>query len=269
MALAHLKEVASKGVKNFIFFGVIPHEEKDEVGSIACSHNNPVIKLTKLVRDAELDVLVTADLCYCEYTSHGHCGVLSSDSEVTVDNEATLEIMSKQTIAMAEAGADIIAPSGMMDGGVAALRQALDSSEFSHLPIMSYSTKYASNLYGPFRDAAEGAPQFGNRKSYQMDFRRSEEWITEAELDLQEGADMLMVKPGMYYLDVIRGLKEMTNVPVGAYQVSGEYSMIHAAANNGWLDLQGVALESLYCLKRAGADFIISYFAKDLGDWLD
>ncbi len=269
LALEEISNLSKKGIKNFMFFGVIEAEHKDPIGSIACRADNPVNKLTKLVREAKLDVLITADLCYCEYTSHGHCGVLSEDPELTVDNEKTLEILAEQAIGMAQHGADVIAPSGMMDGMVSAIRAGLDSAGFRHIPILSYSIKYASNLYGPFREAAEGAPSFGNRKGYQMDFRRSSEWETEAQLDIEEGADMLMVKPGMYYLDVLSGLKQMTNLPVGAYQVSGEYAMIHAAAQNGWLDLKSVALESLYCLKRAGADFIITYFAKDLPDWLE
>lgn len=269
VALKEIETLSSKGVKNFILFAVIDEDKKDETGSIALCSSNPVNELSRQVKEKGIDALIIADLCYCEYTSHGHCGILSKDKNEAVDNDKTLEILSKQAVSLANNGVDIVAPSGMMDGMISAIRNGLDSEGYKNIPIMSYSTKYASSLYGPFRDAAGGASDFGDRKSYQMDIRRSSEWQMETELDIAEGADMLMVKPAMYYLDVISKVKAISNMPVGAYQVSGEYSMIHAAAQNDWLNLKDVALESLYCLKRAGADYIVSYFAKDLIDWLE
>ena len=268
VALKEIIKLGDKGVKNFILFGVIEKNNKDAVGSIALEAHNPVNQLSRLVKDNDIEALIIGDLCYCEYTSHGHCGILSGDKNITVDNDLTLDILAKQAVSLVKNGADIVAPSGMMDGMVFAIRNTLDENSFQNTPILSYSTKFASNLYGPFREAAEGAPSFGDRKSYQMDFKRRIEWKTETLLDITEGADMLMVKPAMYYLDVISKVKELTSLPVGAYQVSGEFSMIHAASQNNWLDLQKVAIESLYCLKRAGADFIISYFTKDLADWV-
>lgn len=267
VALEEVKKLSEQGIKNFMPFAVIDANKKDEIGSEALNPENPVNEFIRLVKKSGTEALIISDLCYCEYTSHGHCGILSHNKEETVDNDQTLDILAKQAVVLAENGADVIAPSGMMDGMIDAIRTRLDEGGFLHIPILSYSSKYASNLYGPFRDAAEGAPSFGDRKAYQMDFRRSREFLTEAELDLSEGADMLMVKPAMFYLDVITAIKDTVAVPIGAYQVSGEYSMMHAAANNDWLNLQKIALESLYCLKRAGADFVITYFAKDLPGW--
>ncbi|MCB1741761.1 MAG: porphobilinogen synthase, partial [Gammaproteobacteria bacterium] len=203
-----------------------------------------------------------------EYTDHGHCGVLHPDPEVTVDNDRTLQLLGEQAVALARNGADVVAPSGMMDGQVAAIRAALERARHDDVAILSYTTKYASSYYGPFREAGEGAPSFGDRRGYQMDYRRSREWATELALDTQEGADMVMVKPAMTYLDIIRQMRDATALPLGAYHVSGEYSQICAAAERGWIDLQGAAVESTYAMKRAGADLILTYFADRLLDWL-
>ena len=206
--------------------------------------------------------MVVADTCLCEYTSHGHCGLVTPQGEI--ENDSTLELLAAAAVSQARAGADIIAPSDMMDGRVAAIRTALDKAGFQNTPIMSYAVKYASSFYGPFRDAAEGAPRFGNRKTYQMDPANAREGLREAAADIDEGADIIMVKPGLPYLDIIRQVRDSFDVPVGAYQVSGEYSQIKAAAMNGWIDETAVALESLIGLKRAGADLILTYFAQDL-----
>ncbi len=214
-----------------------------------------------------MDALLIADLCLCEYTEHGHCGLPHDDTDITVDNDRTLELLGRQAKVLAATGVDIVAPSGMMDGQVAAIRRALDESDFESTAIMSYSVKFASALYGPFRDAGEGAPQFGDRRSYQMDYRRSREWRTELELDLAEGADVVMIKPAAAYLDIVRQVRDTTDVPVAAYHVSGEYSMIHAA-DKGWIDLRNTAVEITTGIKRAGADLILTYFARDLLRWL-
>ena len=206
--------------------------------------------------------MVVADTCLCEYTSHGHCGLVTPQGEI--ENDSTLELLAAAAVSQARAGADIIAPSDMMDGRVATIRTALDKAGFQNTPIMSYAVKYASSFYGPFRDAAEGAPRFGNRKTYQMDPANAREGLREAAADIDEGADIIMVKPGLPYLDIIRQVRDSFDVPVGAYQVSGEYSQIKAAAMNGWIDETAVALESLIGLKRAGADLILTYFAQDL-----
>jgi porphobilinogen synthase len=205
-------------------------------------------------------LLVVTDVCNCEYTSHGHCGKIIDDD---VDNDITLNWLAQGAVSHARAGADIVAPSDMMDGRVGAIRAALDDAGFSHIPIMSYAAKYASSFYGPFRDAAESAPQFGDRRSYQMDPANAREALKEMALDLEEGADMLMVKPAMPYLDIIKAAHENFDVPIAAYQVSGEFSMIQAAARNGWIDLERAMMESLTCIKRAGASIILTYFAKD------
>ncbi|MCA3249739.1 MAG: porphobilinogen synthase, partial [Rhodospirillaceae bacterium] len=215
------------------------------------------------------DMLVIADTCLCEYTSRGHCGALQQgDVSGRVLNDATLEILGRTAVAQAVAGADIIAPSGMMDGMIATLRGALDKAGFNELPIMSYAAKYASAYYGPFRDAAQSAPQFGDRRTYQMDPANRREALKEVALDVAEGADMVMVKPALSYMDIIWQVKQQTNLPVAAYNVSGEYAMIKAAAQNGWIDEQRVVMETLTSIRRAGADIIITYFAKDVAEWL-
>lgn len=268
VAVDYIQSLEKQGLNRFILFGVVPREQKDATGSICLTDDNPVIGCLQQLQHTEFSGTIIADLCMCEYTDHGHCGVLSKNSEETIDNDATLIELQKQAIALANAGADVIAPSGMIDGMVAALRASLDEAGFRSLPIMSYSVKYASSFYGPFRDAADGAPQFGNRASYQLDYRRSQEWQTEVHLDIDEGADFLMVKPGLSYLDILSKLRLITTLPIGVYQVSGEYSMLHAAAEKNFLDLKSAALENCFAFKRAGADFIISYFAKNMPEWL-
>jgi len=264
-----IKSLSLKGITNFLLFGIIDRDEKDETGSISLSDKNPVLQLIQTVRDQGIEALLTADLCLCEYTSHGHCGHLSEDPNITVDNDKTLHLLSEQAVVLAQAGADIIAPSAMMDGMIESIRLYLDQAGKISTPILSYAVKYSSSLYGPFREAAEGAPQFGDRKAYQMDFKRSREWETEIQLDIAEGADMLMVKPGILYLDILKQVREITSLPLGVYHISGEFSMIQAAAEKGWIDKKAAALESLYAFRRAGADFIITYFAQDLSDWLN
>lgn len=248
------------GLKSLILFGVPVH--KDPEGSGAYADDGIVQQAIRRIKDKWPDVAVVADTCLCEYTSHGHCGLVTPDGEI--QNDPTLELLAAAAVSQARAGADIIAPSDMMDGRVAAIRTALDAAGFQNLPIMSYAVKYASSFYGPFRDAAEGAPKFGNRKAYQMDPANAREGLREAAADIEEGADIIMVKPGLPYLDIIRQVRDNFDVPVGAYQVSGEYSQIKAAALNGWIDETAVALESLIGLKRAGADLILTYFAQDL-----
>jgi porphobilinogen synthase len=269
VALREVKEQIGRGICSFILFGVISPDQKDACGSIAVQEHNPVAQFLRMVRRDGVDALMIADLCYCEYTDHGHCGVLSDDLKVTVQNDATNVLLSEQAVFLAKCGADVIAPSGCMDGMVKAIRHGLDADNFHHIPILSYSVKYASSMYGPFRDAAQGAPQFGDRRGYQMDFRRSREWKTEVDLDIAEGADVVMVKPAGPYLDVIARMRASVSVPICAYQVSGEYSMLMAADRLGWLDLKRAALESLFSIRRAGADLIISYFAPRLPEWLD
>jgi porphobilinogen synthase len=228
-----------------------------------------VQKAATAVKEAVPDLVVIADTCLCEYTSHGHCGYLEvGDLTGRVLNDPTLELLKKTAVSQAKAGADIIAPSGMMDGFVQAIRAGLDEAGFEDTPILSYAAKYASAYYGPFRDAADSAPQFGDRRTYQMDPANAREALKEIELDIAEGADMLMVKPALAYMDVIRRVKEATNLPVAAYNVSGEYSMVKAAALNGWIDEQRVVMETLIGFKRAGADLILTYHAKDAARWL-
>jgi porphobilinogen synthase len=268
VALQEVKEQTGRGISSFILFGVISSDQKDACGSIAVQEHNPVAQFLRLVSKNDIDALMIADLCYCEYTDHGHCGVLSDDLKITVENDATNVLLGEQAVFLAKCGADIIAPSGCMDGMVKAIRYGLDTESFHHIPILSYSVKYASNMYGPFRDAAEGAPQFGDRRGYQMDFRRSKEWRVEVDLDIAEGADIVMVKPAGPYLDVIARMRDVVNVPICAYQVSGEYSMLMAADRLGWLDIKRAALESLFSIRRAGADLIITYFAPRLPEWL-
>ncbi|RKU32150.1 porphobilinogen synthase [Candidatus Poribacteria bacterium] len=251
------KELASLGIPGTILFGI--PAEKDALGSEAYADDGIIQQAVRAIKDAVPTLLVITDVCLCEYTEHGHCGIVE---EGDVQNDRTVELLVKESLSHARAGADVIAPSDMMDGRVGAIRKALDGNGYSHIPIMAYSAKYASAFYGPFREAAESAPQFGDRRSYQMDAANAEEAIREVALDIEEGADILMVKPALAYLDVIYRVKTTFQVPVAAYNVSGEYAMIKAAAQNGWIDEQRVALEALTSIKRAGADMILTYFAK-------
>ncbi len=266
-----LVEVAGQawelGIRAVILFGI--PARKDEVGSEALDTEGIIPQAIRTLKRALPDLLVITDECFCEYTSHGHCGVLSEQTgRLDVDNDRTLEMLGRQCVVHAQAGADIVAPSGMMDGMVAAIRQALDAAGFSHIPILSYAAKYASAFYGPFREAAESPPQFGDRSTYQMDPANSDEALREIALDLAEGADLVMVKPALAYLDIIRRAKERFAVPLAAYNVSGEYAMVKAAAARGWLDERRVVLEILTAIKRAGADLILTYHALDAARWL-
>jgi porphobilinogen synthase len=256
------------GVRSFILFGIPDH--KDATGSSAWQDDGIVQQSLRALRSAFNDqVLLITDECFCEYTDHGHCGVLSEKSgRLDLDNDATLPLLAQQCVSHARAGADMVAPSGMLDGMVGAIRQGLDDAGFQTLPIMSYSAKYASGFYGPFRDAAESPPQFGDRNSYQMDPANGDEALREVALDLVEGADIVMVKPALPYLDIIRRVKDRFGVPVAAYNVSGEFAMVKAAAQKGWLDERRVTLEILTSIKRAGADMILTYFARDAAKWL-
>ncbi len=258
-----LERVAKAGIGNVLFFGLPEH--KDECGSGAYNDDGVVQQALREGRKRFPEMLFIADVCMCEYTSHGHCGLLKGD---TVDNDKTLELLAQTAVSQARAGADIVAPSDMMDGRVGAIRAALDSAGLEDTAILSYAVKYASAFYGPFREAAGSAPSFGDRKSYQMDPRNSREAMRELDLDLKEGADMVMVKPGLPYLDILRAVKEVSPVPVGAYCVSGEYSMIKAAAANGWLDEERAVCETATCLVRAGADILITYHAPELAGWI-
>jgi len=252
------EELQRLGLNSILLFGI--PAEKDEVGSDAYDENGIIQKALRAIKKEFPEIVAITDVCLCEYTSHGHCGVIENGN---VQNDATLDLLVKEALSHAQAGADVIAPSDMMDGRVGAIRSALDKNGFADIPIMAYSAKYSSAFYGPFREAAESAPQFGDRRSYQMDPPNSDEAIREIALDIQEGADIVMVKPALSYLDIIRRTKDEFNMPVAAYNVSGEYSMIKAAAANGWLDGERVMIEVLTSIKRAGADVIITYFAKD------
>jgi porphobilinogen synthase len=252
------REAKSLGVGGVILFGIPKHKDEEATG--AYDDEGIVQQAVAALKSEVPELLVVTDVCNCEYTSHGHCGKIIDDD---VDNDITLNWLAQGAVSHARAGADIVAPSDMMDGRVGAIRAALDDAGFSHIPIMSYAAKYASSFYGPFRDAAESAPQFGDRRSYQMDPANAREALKEMALDLEEGADMLMVKPAMPYLDIIKAAHENFDVPIAAYQVSGEFSMIQAAARNGWIDLERAMMESLTCIKRAGASIILTYFAKD------
>jgi porphobilinogen synthase len=256
------------GIKSFILFGIPP--TKDARGTSALSDEGVVQQSLRALRKAYgPDVLLVTDECMCEYTDHGHCGVLHQRAGTTdVDNDATLPLLAEQCVSHAKAGADLIAPSGMMDGMVRAIRTGLDAAGFPHVPILSYAAKYASGFYGPFRDAAESPPQFGDRSTYQMDPANGDEALKEVALDLAEGADMVMVKPALSYLDIIRRVKDRFRVPVAAYNVSGEFAMVKAAAANGWIDEKRVTLEILTSIRRAGADVILTYHAKDVARWL-
>jgi porphobilinogen synthase len=254
-----MDEVVALGIKAVILFGL--PAEKDEVGSQAYHDHGIVQEATRFIKKNYPEMLVVADTCLCEFTSHGHCGVVSEDERIL--NDPSLDLLAKTAVSQAEAGADIIAPSNMMDGFVAAIRDGLDAAGFEDVPIMSYAVKYASAYYGPFRDAADGAPQFGDRQTYQMDPANRMEAMREATSDVEEGADFLIVKPALAYLDIVRDVRNNYDVPVVAYNVSGEYAMVKAAAQNGWIDEKKVVLETLLGMKRAGADLIITYHAKD------
>jgi porphobilinogen synthase len=256
--LRECEELLRLGINSILLFGI--PDAKDEVGSGAYHAEGIIQKAVRAVKREFPEMLVITDVCLCEYTSHGHCGVIENEY---VQNDQTLELLAKEALSHAESGADIIAPSDMMDGRVNAIRKILDENGFAETPVMAYSAKFSSAFYGPFREAAESAPQFGDRKSYQMDWGNSDEAIREIALDIQEGADIVMVKPALSYLDLIRRTKDNFNIPIAAYNVSGEYSMIKAAAEKGWLDGEKVMMEVLTSIKRAGADVIITYFAKE------
>jgi porphobilinogen synthase len=257
------REVESLGVPGVILFGL--PETKDPRGTSSLQQDGVVQRAIAGIRKAKLNLMVITDVCLCEYTDHGHCGVIENGE---VANDATLDILAEQSLSHARAGADIVAPSDMMDGRVAAIRKKLDENKFQDLPILSYAAKYCSGFYGPFREAADSAPQFGDRRSYQMDSANAREALREVALDLEEGADMVMIKPALPYLDVITRVREKFSVPVAAYNVSGEYSMVKAAAQKGWLDEKRAALEILTGIQRAGADIILTYHAKDAARWL-
>jgi porphobilinogen synthase len=257
------REVESLGIRGVILFGL--PETKDPRGASSLQKDGVVQRAIEAIRKAKLNLIVITDVCLCEYTDHGHCGVIENGE---VANDATLEILAEQSLSHARAGADIVAPSDMMDGRVAAIRKKLDENKFADLPILSYAAKYCSSFYGPFREAADSAPQFGDRRSYQMDSANSREALKEVALDLEEGADMIMVKPALPYLDIITRVRQEFSVPVAAYNVSGEYSMVKAAAQKGWLDEKRAALEILTGIQRAGADVILTYHAKDAARWL-
>ena len=263
-AVAEAGAVAALGIPAVLLFGI--PAGKDEEGSGAWADDGIVQQATRAIKAAHPGLLVIADLCLCEYTSHGHCGLL--DAEGRVVNDATLELLARTAVSQARAGADVIAPSDMMDGRVGAIRAALDADGFTDVPILAYSAKFASAFYGPFREAADSAPSHGDRHGYQMDPANAREALREAQLDVEEGADVIMVKPALPYLDVIRRIADATGLPVAAYNVSGEYAMVKAAAAAGWLDERAAVLETLTSIRRAGADIVISYHAKDAARWL-
>jgi len=258
-----VKEVAKLGIPAVLLFGIPDH--KDDVGSAAYHPAGVLQRAIGTIKGSVPELLVVTDVCLCEYTSHGHCGIVVDGY---VDNDRTLELLARTALSHAEAGADIVAPSDMMDGRVKAIREVLDENGFHHIPILSYAAKYASAFYGPFREAAESTPEFGNRRSYQMDPPNWREALREVEQDIAEGADMVMVKPALAYLDVIRKVRDATNYPLAAFNVSGEYAMVKAAAQRGWIDERGAILEVLTAIKRAGADIIITYHAKEAASWL-
>jgi len=264
-----LKEIADCGIPAILLFGV--PDSKDACGSSAYDEQGIVQRATRFIKERYPELLVAADTCLCQFTDHGHCGVVKQDErngQAYIDNDESLELLVKTAVSQARAGADVIAPSNMMDGFVQAIRSGLDAAGFEHIPIMSYSVKYASAFYGPFREAAHSAPQFGDRKTYQMDPANVREAVREAQSDAIEGADMLIVKPALAYMDVIRTIRDQFDLPVVAYNVSAEYAMVKAAAANGWIDEQAIVMESLLGFKRAGADLIITYHAKDAARWL-
>ncbi|WP_458207404.1 porphobilinogen synthase [Haladaptatus sp. NG-SE-30] len=268
-SVARVEEVLETGVETVMVFGI--PESKDDRGTRAWADDGVVQEATRRIM-RETDATVITDVCLCEYTEHGHCGVLedeaADDPRLTVKNDETLDLLQKIAVSHAEAGAEMVAPSGMMDGMVGAIRTALDDAGYSDVPIMSYAAKYESAFYGPFRDAADGAPAFGNRRHYQMDPANAREAMREVALDVEQGADVLMVKPALPYLDIVRDIRQEFDHPVAAYNVSGEYAMLHAAAEKGWLDLEETALESLLSIKRAGADLILTYFAETIAESL-
>ena len=257
------KKISALGIPAVEIFGL--PEYKDEIGSAAWNMNSPVQRAISEIKKAVPELLIVGDVCLCQYTSHGHCGKLCGNY---VDNDETLKLLQKVAVSQAQAGADIIAPSDMMDGRIAAIREALDENNFSNVVIMSYAVKYASGFYGPFRDAANSAPQFGDRKQYQMDCANAREALKEVALDISEGADIIMVKPALAYLDIVSKVRAEINNPVAVYNVSGEYAMVKAAAANGWIDEKRIVLESLTSMKRAGADIIITYHAIDAAQWI-
>ena len=264
-----VKEIATLGIPGVILFGI--PSTKDESGTEAYADDGIIQKAIRAIKENVSDILVITDVCMCEYTNHGHCGYIKKDEktgEYQIDNDETLKLLSKEALSHAEAGVDIVAPSDMMDGRVGAIRDILDDNGYDNIPIMSYAAKYASAYFGPFRDAAESPPSFGDRRTYQMDTPNSEEAIREVALDIEEGADIVMVKPALPYLDIIRLIKDQFGYPVAAYNVSGEFSMVKAAHEKGWLDEKAVALETLIGIKRAGADIILTYWAKDAARWL-
>jgi porphobilinogen synthase len=258
------KALAALGVSSVILFGI--PDAKDARGTSASDPEGPVCRAIRAIKSESPRTVVMTDVCLCEYTDHGHCGVIEGE---TVDNDETLPILAAEALAHARAGADVIAPSDMMDGRIAAIRSALDGERFTNVPILAYAAKYASGFYGPFREAAESTPSFGDRRAYQMDPANVREAIKEVLSDVEEGADLVMVKPAMAYLDVVRAVKEATHVPVAAYNVSGEYAMVKAAAQNGWIDGKRVTLELLTSMRRAGADLILTYHAKEAAEWLN
>ena len=268
LSLNHLEseidEVVTLGIPSVILFGI--PLEKDAEGTGAYHDHGIVQEAIRFIKQRHPELIVIADTCLCEYTDHGHCGLIENGQ---VLNDPTLDLLARTAIAQAKAGADIIAPSNMMDGFVAAIRYGLDQAGFTHIPIMSYAVKYASAYYGPFRDAANSTPQFGDRKSYQMDYANRNEAIREAASDVEEGADFLIVKPALSYLDIVRDVKNSFDLPIVAYNVSGEYAMVKAAAQNGWIDEKKIVLETLTSMKRAGADLIMTYHAKDVARWLE
>lgn len=265
---AEISTILPLGISGVILFGIPEH--KDASGSASCLDQGIIQRAIGTIKRVAPNLLVFSDICFCEYTDHGHCGIVNDKTgKLDVDNDATLPLLARQAVSHAKAGADVIAPSGNIDGMVLGIRQALDEAGFIHIPILSYAVKYSSALYGPFRQAAEGAPRFGDRKTYQMDPANRNEYLRECELDLAEGADMLMVKPASIYLDIIHQVKaHYPAIPLAAYHVSGEYAMLKAAALNGWIDERSSTLEILTSIKRAGADFIISYYAKEVAQWL-
>jgi len=258
------KEVRDLGIPAVILFGIPEH--KDDVGSEAYAENGIIQRAVRALKAEVKDLLVITDVCMCEYTSHGHCGLLRGEE---ILNDETVSLLAKEAVSHAEAGADMIAPSDMMDGRVAAIRKALDYKGFNKIPIMSYAAKYSSGFYGPFRDAADSTPAFGDRKSHQMDIANVNEALREVAEDIEEGADIVMVKPAGPYLDVIRKVKDTFGMPTAAYQVSGEYAMIKAGGANGWIDEERVMVEAAFAIKRAGADMFLTYFAKDIAKWID
>lgn len=262
-AVKQAEEIYKLGIPAVEVFGLPAY--KDDTGSSAWDMTSPVQRAIQAIKKEIPDLLIVGDVCLCQYTNSGHCGQLCGHE---VDNDPTLELLAKVAVSQAEAGADIIAPSDMMDGRIAVLREALDANQFKNVSIMSYAVKYASAYYGPFRDAADSAPQFGDRRGYQMDPANIREAMKEVELDMEEGADIIMVKPALAYLDVVSRVREKINRPVAVYNVSGEYAMVKAAAKNGWIDEKRIVMESLLCMKRAGADIIISYHAIDVAKWL-